>query len=256
MRLRRPDGQTVEWSSWHHRKGLGLLDAATRKPLNPSPTSARHRNFWIAGLFMVGSACFAVGSLPPLAAALRNNAAGVFFTGSLLFTAAAYLQFFEAANASPDVDGKRRTHRLLRLRAESVGWWAVTTQLAGTIAFNISTLAAMFDLSVWREQRLIWAPDMIGSICFLVASALVLSEVCTRPVCWAPASIPWWIAAANLAGSIAFGVSALAARILPTTGEPANIDLVNTGTFIGAVLFLVGAALLPTALPRPRHQVG
>ncbi|MBI2706605.1 MAG: hypothetical protein HYX32_15130 [Actinobacteria bacterium] len=40
-------------------------------------------------------------------------------------------------------------------------------------------------------------------------------------------------------------MSAIAARYLRTTGEPANIALVNLGTFLGAVCFFVGAALLP-----------
>ena len=46
-------------------------------------------------------------------------------------------------------------------------------------------------------------------------------------------------------GSVAFGVSAVAARYLPSTDEPANLALVNLGTFLGAVCFLVGAVLLP-----------
>lgn len=238
----------MEWSSWHHRKGLGLLDAATHRPLQPTPSSARRRTLAIAGLFALGSVCFGLGSLPPLAAALRDNAAGVFFAGSLLFTGAAFLQFHEAANAGDDIRGQVRTHRLVRRRTESVGWWSATIQLVGTLAFNISTFAAIFDLSTRGEETLVWAPDVIGSICFLVASAAALYEICSRVFCWDPESSNWWVAAVNMAGSIAFGVSAVAARILSTTGEPANIDLVNWATFIGAMLFLVGAVLLPIAV--------
>ena len=50
--------------------------------------------------------------------------------------------------------------------------------------------------------------------------------------------------ALNLLGSVAFGVAALAAFVLPTTGEVLNITLVNVGTFIGAICFLLGAYLL------------
>ncbi|MBK9558021.1 MAG: hypothetical protein IPO44_00030 [Candidatus Microthrix sp.] len=46
-------------------------------------------------------------------------------------------------------------------------------------------------------------------------------------------------------GSIAFGVSAVAARYLPTSGQPANIALVNASTFVGALCFLGGSMLLP-----------
>jgi hypothetical protein len=91
-----------------------------------------------------------------------------------------------------------------------------------------------------------------GSICFLVASWLAYSEV-NRGV-WprSDGSIGWRIAALNLAGSLAFGLAAIAARYLPTTGEPANIALVNAGTFLGGVCFLVGAVLLPVESARDR----
>jgi len=50
--------------------------------------------------------------------------------------------------------------------------------------------------------------------------------------------------------SIAFGVSAAAAFILPATGQPMNLTLVNLGTFTGGICFLIGAILL---LPERTH---
>jgi len=41
----------------------------------------------------------------------------------------------------------------------------------------------------------------------------------------------------NLIGSIAFGFSAMAAYVIPTTGLPKNEMIVNLGTFIGAICF-------------------
>ena len=63
-------------------------------------------------------------------------------------------------------------------------------------------------------------------------------------------STGWWIAAVNLAGSVAFGAAAIASRYLHTTGEIANIALVNAGTFAGALCFLAGAVLLPVESAR------
>ena len=118
-------------------------------------------------------------------------------------------------------------------------------QLIGTVFFNITTFAATrTDLTLDQARHLIWAPDLVGSICFLVASWLAYSEV-NRTVRPHPdGSTGWWIAAVNMAGSVAFGIAAIAARYLHTTGEIANITLVNVGTFVGAVL-PVGAILLP-----------
>ena len=68
-------------------------------------------------------------------------------------------------------------------------------------------------------------------------------------------SISWRIAALNLAGSVAFGVSAVASKIVPTTGEPRNIMLVNLGTAVGGLCFLAGALfLLPERTAPVRHR--
>ena len=61
---------------------------------------------------------------------------------------------------------------------------------------------------------------------------------------WRPRDVSWWIVAANLAGSIAFLISAFAAYIDPETGTVWRLPLANLGTFVGAVGFFVGALLL------------
>jgi hypothetical protein len=243
MVLQRPDGGQVEWWAWHHRKGLGLIDAEAA-PAKPAWWAPARRGWWIAVLFMIGSACFAVGSFPPTASLLGDAAGPVFFIGSIFFTTAAYLQYYEATNAGDDIDGMERTGRLFGIRPQSIGWWAAAVQLIGTLWFNISTFNALRDLSTRQEEALVWAPDFFGSACFLAASGLALIEVCHRLWCWAPASAPWRIAAINMAGSIAFGLSAIGAFVVPETGELNNATVANLFTFIGAVLFFIGALLL------------
>ena len=49
---------------------------------------------------------------------------------------------------------------------------------------------------------------------------------------------------ANLLGSVAFGVSAVAAYVVPATDDVWNAELSNLGTLVGAICFLVGAILL------------
>ena len=80
---------------------------------------------WIAALFAFGSACFLVASVASQWASASRPAIGVvFFVGSLLFTAAAYLQYGEAANVR---------------REKRIDWLASAIQLAGTVLFNVST---------------------------------------------------------------------------------------------------------------------
>ena len=207
-------------------------------------------------LFGIGSICFALGSFRPYFEHYSPAfVAATFFVGSIFFTTASYIQFRECSRASGDDEpdgppaGTRR--RLLAWRPRNVDWWAAAVQLVGTVFFNISTFGGTrtdFDLD--QQKHLIWAPDVLGSICFLVASALAFSEVNRG---WRPrsdASLGWRIGGLNMLGSVAFGVAAIAARYLPTTGEPANIRLINLGTFAGAICFLVGAALLPVQSAR------
>lgn len=87
-------------------------------------------------------------------------------------------------------------------------------------------------------------------MCFLVASWLAYAEVNRGVLPRTDRSVGWAVAALNLLGSIAFGLAAVGARYLHTTGEPANLALVNGGTFLGAVCFLVGAAMLPVESAR------
>jgi hypothetical protein len=253
--LERPDGVQVEWTSRRHRKGLGLREpGAVRGAVARASASA----WWIGSLFAIGSVCFALGSLPLYFDAVPARAVGwTFFVGSVFFTSAAFLQYDEAVHAPADVaTAQRRPRRLASLlhwHPRRIDAWAATIQLVGTVFFNISTFAATrTDLVVDQERRLVWAPDVLGSICFLVASWLAYSEV-NRGVLPRPdRSVGWWVTTVNLAGSVLFGASAVGARYLRSTGELANVALVNVGTFLGAVGFLVGAALLPVESARDR----
>lgn len=220
-------------------------------------------SWWMGGLFATGSVLFALGSLPLYFDNVDpGGVAWTFFLGSIFFTTAALLQYREAATAPTSIatDGATAPTRsaisLLGWQPHLVGWWAALVQLVGTVFFNVSTFAATRDdLALQQEQHLIWVPDVLGSIFFLVAGWLAYSEICPdlgqRPD-W---TVEWWIGALNLAGSVFFGAAAIGARYLTTTGEVANIVLVNLGTFAGALCFLVGAVLLPFESARlSRHR--
>jgi hypothetical protein len=213
----------------------------------------------IGALFMVGSACFALASLPALAAVLTGWAiATVYFVGSLFFTAAAALQL-RASTTAPD-----------RL--------AGAVQLVGTVLFNVNTGAAFADqLDPVARDLIIWSPDAAGSAAFLISSLIAvlaaqwqinrglgragarrrrpdwptplrrLGRLLRRD--WREAtrdlrSDEMWIAGLNLGGSIAFGVSAIAAFEVPRSGSLLDASAVNSATLIGALLFFAAAFLL------------
>jgi hypothetical protein len=203
------------------------------------------RGWWIAVLFAVGSLLFALGALPGYASAAGTRWDAVtFFIGSLFFTSAGFLAYREAVDAGPQVPSARR-RRFFVFQPRRIDWWATAVQLAGTLYFNVSTGNAMrVDLTAKAASQHVWRPDAVGLICFLVAIALAWFEVCHGWGAWRPRSWSWWITLANLIGSVAFGVSAVAGYINPATGQLHNAERSNLGTLIGAVCFFAGALLL------------
>jgi hypothetical protein len=251
-RYRRPDGVEVEWTSRRHRKGQGLR--LVHVPTGaPSPRFTRmgvpRRTWWISGLFAVGSICFAIGALPAYLNRVSPRVDGLtFFAGSIFFTSAASLSFLEAVNSPGAVEAEpahRRRFRVAGWRPRSIDWWATAIQLLGTVYFNVMTLLALHDnWSVSQENRLVWRPDVIGSICFLVASYLAWAEVCHNVGRLKVRELSWWIVVLNLLGSVFFGISAIGAYVNPDTGDVTSLRLDNGGTFAGAVCFLIAAVML------------
>jgi hypothetical protein len=227
-----------------HRKQHSLLDGG-RGSTWWAPDAV---GWWIGVLFGVGSICFALGAMPGYVERVGVATDGVtFFVGSLFFTSAALLQSLEVANTErgQDADGNPQRPRLLTFEPRRMDWWASSVQLVGTLFFNVSTGAAMIEhLSASEANQFVWKPNVYGCICFLIASGIAWVEVSHRWVSWRPRELSWWIAGANLAGSIAFAASAAAAKVVSSTDQARNVTLMNLGTFLGAIGFLVGAALL------------
>jgi hypothetical protein len=132
-----------------------------------------------------------------------------------------------------------------------IGWVSAATQFVGTILFNISTGAALWAHAVKPERRLVWAPDMFGSVAFLVSG--VLGIVAVAPVVGYVElkSLDWQAQWINLIGCVAFGVSALGAFVTDS-GVTEDARLANAGTFIGALCFLVAALVVLPRQPQPR----
>jgi hypothetical protein len=245
-RFRRPYGSVQRWTSRSHRK------RALAGSSGSTWWAPRARGWWIGVLFAIGSLCFAAGSFPPYALAVGERADDLtYFVGSLFFTSAALLQYLEAVAAArrPEAEGElpRRppTWRVLAWAPWRIDWWSTAVQLVGTLFFNVSTFAAVREgFDVAQLDHRVWMPDVLGSICFLVASALAWAEAGHAWWSWRVHSIGWRIAALNMVGSIAFGVSAIAAYVVPRSGELLSSALANLGTFVGALCFLSGAVLL------------
>ncbi len=223
-------------------------------------------NAAIAWLFVIGSACFVLGSVPGYVNVVGATADSItYFVGSLFFTTASYAQLIQAQSpAMTAVDEVRQYARApLRLWAwcpHDRNWLAAITQFPGTLFFNISTAVALVhNLTVQQQDRHVWRPDFFGSTLFLVASTFALLAIGGRFFSFRPRFLPWWIAWINMAGSILFMASALASFVLPSTGGLIDSPVAMGGTLLGAACFLIGAALLfPAwrAAVAAAHQAG
>ena len=182
-------------------------------------------------LFIIGSACFALGSVPGWSSLVSAEVVvATFFVGSLFFTSAATLQYLGTT------DG-----RFWAWRPADLDWAAAAIQLVGTLWFNINTFAARNPgLDARAEDVRIWTPDYIGSVCFLVSSGLAVIALGYPP--WRAARA-WRIAGLNLLGSIFFMAAAVAAFVLPDSDDLLDATVANAGTFLGAICFLVAARL-------------
>jgi hypothetical protein len=213
-------------------------------------------NSTIAWLFMIGSACFVLGSVPAYIDAVGGTADSVtYFVGSLFFTSASFGQLVQSQSpAMTGVDERRQRLRApARLWAwlpHDRNWLAAVTQFPGTLAFNVSTLAALVhNATVHQEDRRVWRPDFVGSTLFLVASTFAILAL-GRFLSAQPRSLPWWIAWINMLGSVLFMASAIASFVLPSSGQMVDVPVSLAGTLLGAVCFLVGAALMLPAWSR------
>jgi hypothetical protein len=196
---------------------------------------APHRlTWWVGVLFAIGSLCFFVGPFPGFVNLVGSSADGVvFFVGSLFFTSAALLQLLGSERSTAD-------------------WWASLIQLVGTVYFNVDTFRAMqqsFDTA--DVNRVVWRPEALGSICFLISGFIALHAV--RDL---RGTRDYRIAVVNFAGCVLFGISTIGGYVLPSTGDALNLLAANAGTALGALCFLIGALMLlpavsPAASPSP-----
>lgn len=217
--------------------------------------SRRHLNRRIGLLFAVGSTLFVLGGVLGLAPQLAQRWSlapadinGIFFAGSIPFTAAAYLQLLQSANplatAARGIPAPGATN-WFGWRPGDINWLGCALQFLGTLLFNVNTFDGLLPgLDRLRQDLALWAPDMIGSALFLASGYLAAVEYWQSAGAWRPGQRNWWIVVVNLLGCIAFMVAAVLA-FTPAVADGAGwLAASTTFLVIGALAFLLGALLL------------
>jgi hypothetical protein len=246
---RRNDGTLDVRTSRRHRKQFGP-EVAEKKQHKYWLWRPRSLNWWIAVLFMIGSWHFVSGSLLILAGSTYVYLIDlIYFSGSVFFTCAGYSQYYQAINAPGAVDsqghvsetGKRR---YFGWQPDRIGFWATFPQFLGTLAFNVTTATAFISVAWFGYDVLVWIPDYVGSVLFLISGMAGVLELCNSFWCWQCKSLTWWIVMINFIGCVAFMISAFMAFVRP---DPIFDNLATWATIftlIGAVCFFVGAYLM------------
>ena len=227
-------------------------------PQNTGGITPARLNATIAVLFMIGSACFVVGSVPAYVDAVGTHAdAWTYVVGAVFFTSASFCQLLQSQTPAMVTSDASRQHVRTPVRwwawlPHDRGWLAAVTQFPGTVCFNVSTIAALVAYaSAQAEDRHVWRPDLYGSTLFLVSSTYAVAALGRSSFRAQLRTLPGGIAWLNMLGSILFGLSAYGSYVLPD-GSAVDDALAVGGTLLGAVCFFVGAALM---FPAWHHSV-
>lgn len=202
-----------------------------------------------ATAFIVGGSLFCVGAV--LAQAHVGGprlAAAVFLVGGVFFTTGGYASVLQVANAprGADPDGVVRAPRWRWWSTEPgrLDWASAVALFVGTLYFGASLLVALIgDLTTAQLHRLVWSPEVIGCVLFLLSGHLALTEMHRDRPRGRRTDLGWWIAVVNQAGSALFMVAAIAAFVRPSTGDELAVGVANWATFAGAACFAAAGAM-------------
>jgi hypothetical protein len=205
----------------------------------------RRTNTVAATAFVVGGSLFCIGAL--LAQADVGGprlAAAVFAAGGVFFTTGGYSSVLLVANADA---GKWRWWSNEPGRLE---WASAVALFVGTLYFAASLLAALIgDLTTAQVDRLVWSPEIIGCVLFLLSGHLALIQLRRERRGGRRTDLGWWIAVVNQVGSALFMAAAIAAFARPSSGDELAVGVANWATFAGAACF--AAAGVMQELERP-----
>ena len=249
-------GETAVWESRAARKRgtlavrpAGATESSPRRAGAAALTRLRRLNGIAAGSFTFGGTLFVLGAaLAQFSAMSATGTATIYFVGGVFFTLGGYASLVQAINAPrrESAAASLTTHRFRWWSYEPgrIDWLSTFVLFAGTLVFGINLLDSFLQgLTVQQMNRLVWAPDMVGCLLFLISGQLAVVEVCHGRLCLERRSLGWWIVALNQLGSVLFMVAALAAFTRPETGSLVSVGIANWGTLTGALCFAVAGVL-------------
>jgi len=218
------------------------MQATASAPTRP-PSPLRRANAVAAGAFLVGGSLFAIGAI--LAQADIGGprlAAVVYLIGGVFFSTGGYTSVLLAINAPHrrrDGSWGRDRWRWWAREPRNLDYLAAAVLFSGTIVFGINLVDSLIgDLTAAQLDRLVWSPDIIGCILFLVAGLLAMVDISGSWWRLRGEGLGWWIVFVNQVGSVLFMVSGVASFVR-ADGDMIAVGIANWGTFGGALCFAI-----------------
>jgi hypothetical protein len=208
----------------------------------------RRINTVAATAFVFGGSLFAVGAALAQGGADPNVYCSVYLAGGVFFSAGGYATVLQAVNGPREVgeDGRfmPRDWHWWASEPGRIEWMSSFALFFGTIVFAINIVDSFIEgLGPVAEDRLVWSPDIIGCLMFLISGFLAMREIGPGRLFWTRRrDLGWWIVTVNQLGSVLFMAAAIASFVRPSSGEELAVGIADWGTIAGALCFAVAGA--------------
>lgn len=179
-------------------------------------------------------------------------AAVVYMVGGVFFSTGGYAGVLLAINAPHrrrDGSWTPAPWRWWGREPTNFDYLAAAVLFVGTLVFAVNLVDSLLgELTPTQNDRLVWNPDIIGCLLFLISGHLAMIDICGS---WWPwyrghrlrhEALGWWIVAINQVGSVLFMVAAVASFVR-ADGDMIAVGIANWGTMTGALCFAVAGAI-------------
>ncbi|HXF32067.1 MAG TPA: hypothetical protein VN522_11150 [Solirubrobacterales bacterium] len=168
--------------------------------------------------------------------------------GGVFFSTGGYAGVLLAINAPHrrrDGSWARAEWRWWAREPANYDYLAAAVLFVGTLVFAVNLVDSLLgELTPTQENRLVWNPDIIGCLLFLISGHLAMVDIAGSWWPWARGrrlrgeGLGWWIVFVNQVGSVLFMVAAVASFVR-ADGDMIAVGIANWGTLTGALCFAV-----------------
>jgi hypothetical protein len=223
--------------------------SAPRPAAPGGPSALRRANAVAAAAFLVGGSLFAIGAaLSQAHVGGPRLAAVVYLVGGVFVSTGGYAGVLLAINAPHrrrDGEWARGPWRWFAREPANFDYLAAAVLFTGTLVFAVNLIDSLVgELTPTQIDRLVWNPDIIGCLLFLISGHLAMIDIYGTWLPWRSGkrlrteNLGWWIVLVNQVGSVLFMVSAVASYVR-ADGDMIAVGIANWGTLTGALCFAV-----------------